>query len=116
MGAITLSGLEALLGPLVNIGEGDFPPIATPILHTDRGTVFVPHGHYVGRSAELRLLRGVGLAWAPCPEADGALLVFSGGNPAEPTDEAIAVTLSRAGIRALIASFDAIDRQLGEQD
>lgn len=108
-----ITALEVLLGPIVNL-DGDAPPMDTPILLSDRGTVFVPHSFYAGVSTELPLSRGTALAWAPFPEVDGTLLVFAGGNPAEPTDESIAVTVSRVGLRALIRDLQSIDRQLDE--
>lgn len=96
------------------VASGTVPPIATPILHTDYSTVFVPHGHYPGMAAELPLSQGLGLAWVPCAEVAGVLLVLWGGNPDDPTDEAIAVTLSRAGMRALIRDLTSIDQQMGD--
>lgn len=107
-----ISALEALLGPIVNREDDGCPPMQAPVLHTDDGTAFVPHAFDFARSVELPLARGVGLAWAPCPPIDGALLIMAGGNLAEPTDDAIAITLSRAGIRALIRSLQSIECQL----
>lgn len=108
-----IHALEVLLGPLVNL-PGDAQPLPAPVLLSDRGTVFAPHAFYAGVSAELPLSRGMALHWTPFPEIDGALLFFAGGNPAEPTDESIAVTVGRDGLRALIRDLQSIDRQLDE--
>lgn len=115
MGAASLSALEALLGPIVNRQDDTFPPMEATVLHTDAGTVFVPHAFYAGMAVELPLARGLALAWAPCPEVQGGLLVLSGGNPADPTDESIAVTLSLDGIHALADSLLSITRQLDDR-
>ncbi|EQB15737.1 hypothetical protein RLDS_10705 [Sphingobium lactosutens DS20] len=107
-----LSAFEALLGPIVNRDDQDFPPMSQPALLTDKGTVFAPHLFYPGITVELPVSRGTGLAWAPIPEISNVLLLLAGGNPAEPTDESIAVTLSHAGVKALIRDLQLIERQM----
>lgn len=112
MAGVSNDALKALLGPLVNRDDGTFPPLPHPVLLTDHATVYVPHPFYPGSVTELPLSRGTALAWAPFLDVDGALLVIGGGNPIQPTDEAIAVTLSRAGLDALIRDLKSIALQL----
>lgn len=112
MGARNQSLIAALLEPVVNSQDAVFRPMETVILHTDQGTVFVPNPYQPGRRQEMPLSRGVAIGWSPCPEIDGALIVMSGGNPLEPTEEAIAFTISRQGLKAIIGSLQSINRQL----
>lgn len=110
------SALEALLGWIANRQDDVFLPMQGTVLYSDNGTVFVPHAFEHGRSVELPLSRGVAVSWAPCPEVDGALFILAAGNLAQPSDEAIAITLSRDGVRALARSLQLIDAQMEAAD
>ena len=112
MGSPSQTVIEALLGPIFNREDAVFPPMETIVLHSDDGTVFVPHSFDPGRRQELFLSRGVGISWTPFPETGGALIVMAGGNPIEPSDEAIAFTLSPNGLKAMIRSLQSIDHQM----
>jgi hypothetical protein len=79
----------------------------------DRGEGFFPHGFFPELAVMMPICRGLGFGWTAAPEVGGILISIFGGNPDEPTDEALATTLSRDGLRALIAGLKSIDKQLG---
>ena len=87
-------------------------PFSSPIMVNDRGEGFFPHGFYPELAVMMPICRGLGFGWAAAPEVGGVLLSIFGGNPDEPTDEALAAALSREGLRALIAGLQSIDKQL----
>lgn len=90
-----------------------FPPAHDPLLVDESGKAWVPHAFRVGFAAHRSIARGLGVAWWPVQEIDGVVLAIAAGNPAEPTDEAVAATLTRAGLRMLIADLQSIEDQLG---
>lgn len=100
---------------LVNQHRDDCPPMEAIVLHTDSGTIFVPHAFYSGMAVELPLSRGLVLEWTPVPGTAEVLLVLSGGNLADPTDESIAVTLPLDGIRHLADDLQSIAGQLDDR-
>ena len=88
-----------------------FAPMASPILHLDDGTAWVPNAFVAGAYGNLPLCAGVAMGWQPVPEVDRIILVFQGGNAAAPTGESVAAALSRPGLRAMIRDLQSIDRQ-----
>lgn len=93
---------------------GPIAPFPGPVIINDWGEVFVPHAFFPRSVTSLPLCRGAALGWAPFPEVGGVLLAVFGGNPDAPSDESMAVALSRDGLRALIADLQSIDEQLEE--
>jgi len=67
--------------------------------------------HPLGGHARVALRDGLHLAWAPMLLQRRALLVLFAGAEA---DAGVATTLSREGLRRLIADIQSIDAQLGE--
>ncbi|HKY80850.1 MAG TPA: hypothetical protein VJM09_05190 [Sphingobium sp.] len=98
--------------PEVAAPAGPIAPFPDPLLLNDWGEVLVPHAFFPWSHTSLPLSRGLAMGWAPFAAVDGALIAFFGGNPDAPTDESIAVSLSRDGLRALIRDLQAIDQQL----
>lgn len=96
------------------IGAEPLAPMRDPVLVSDRGDAWMPHPFYRGMRTLLPLCEGIALAWAPCAPASGILLSLWGGNPDNPSDEAIACTISRNGLRALIRDLQSIDQQWGD--
>ncbi|OJY68674.1 MAG: hypothetical protein BGP16_05410 [Sphingobium sp. 66-54] len=95
--------------------DGDrLPPIPYPILIAENGNGWIPHAFNPGIHVCRPVVRGIGLAWTPAPEVGGLLLCIAGGNPRQPTDEAVATFISRKGLREIIADLQSIDAQLEE--
>ena len=74
----------------------------------------MPHPFADGWSATVLVCQGVSIGWAPWPTNHAILLSIWGGTPAtRPSEHNVTATLSRDGLRALIADLQAIDAQLG---
>lgn len=93
------------------IEEASCAPMASPILHLDDGTAWVPSAFVAGVYGNVPICAGLAMGWQPVREVGQIVLVFQGGNPAAPTDEIVAAALSRAGLRAMIRDLQSIDRQ-----
>lgn len=87
-------------------------PLAAPVLIDPDGCGWFPHAHVPGAYVSRDIAIGIGLAWAPVPELDKVLLVLHGGNPRNPSDDAIAAVLTRDGLRGMIADLSSIAAQL----
>jgi len=94
----------------------ELPPLSTPVLLDETGSAWIPHAWRAGCFTYTPICEGIGAAWTPVPEIGKVLLAFAGGNPFAPTDEAIAIVLSRDGLRELIADLRSIDRQWEARD
>ena len=94
--------------------QDPFPPMQSTVLHLDDGTVFVPHPFVHHVSSRVPLCEGLSVAWAPCTPAPQLLLSIWGGHPGSPTDESVTTTLTRTGLRRLIADLQSIDRQIDD--
>jgi hypothetical protein len=90
------------------------PPISAPVLLGSDGRGWIPHAHRPGMYVEREVAIGIGLAWTPVAEAGRVLLCLAGGNPRNPSDEALTVLVSRQGLREMIADLRSIDDQLGD--
>ena len=104
------------------------PPISEPVVITEDGRVRLPVpdaaeleaadvmivGNLFERkyvSAELHA--GMTLQWAPLAPVDGLLVEFRGGAPdGDECRDAVAVCLSREGLRRLICDLQAIESAL----
>lgn len=115
MGDFTIPKVEVANapGPIAPF-PGPIAPFPDPVVINDWGHVFVPHAFFPRSVISLPLCRGAALGWTPFPEVAGVLLAIFGGNPDALSDESMALTLSRDGLRALIADLQSIDDQLGE--
>lgn len=90
------------------------PPFTAPVVVTPAGNAIVPHPFADGVSATVLVCAGVSLGWAPWPTNDAILLSIWGGTPqTRPSEHNVTATLSRDGLRALIADLQAVDAQLG---
>lgn len=93
--------------------EGDpIAPFPMPILLDDAGSAWIPHGFRSGFFTLMQVCEGAGLGWAPIPEMNKALIAISGGNPFAPTEEAIALAMSRRGLRGLVQGLQSIELQM----
>lgn len=92
------------------------PPFTAPVVVTPAGNAIVPYPFADGVSATVLVCTGVSLGWVPWPTGDAILLSIWGGTPqTRPSEHNVTATLSRNGLRALIADLQAIDAQLGTQ-
>lgn len=87
-------------------------PFDVPILLDDQGCAWIPHGFRPGFFTLTQICEGASLGWAPIPEMNKALIAISGGNPFAPTEEAIALAMSRRGLRGLIEGLRSIEQQM----
>lgn len=94
------------------IPDDPIEPFSMPVLLDDRGCAWIPHGFRPGFCTLTHICEGAALGWAPIPEMNKALIAISGGNPFAPTDEAIALAMSRRGLRGLIQGLQSIERQM----
>ena len=90
-----------------------FAPIGVPVVVDGRGYAWlpVPGGQDV---VGWHLKPGLRVAWAPLPGNTGALLHMLAGivdDPAYETD-GLAITLTRDGLRRLIADLQSVEAQL----
>ncbi|MDX3908875.1 MAG: hypothetical protein QHC67_03555 [Sphingobium sp.] len=92
-----------------------FPPMPPPLLISCDGKGWFPDPFMPCAFRLTTICAGLAMGWAEAPELGGAVLNFVGGNENNPTDEAVAVTLTREGLRNLIRDLVSIDAQL-EQD
>lgn len=88
------------------------PPMEHAVIIDDAGRAWLPQpdDHAARRAVPLR--HGMQMAWLPFPQVGGALLSLWGGAPHKQGGEALAVAISRTGIRSLIADLQSIDEQL----
>lgn len=94
------------------IAADPIAPFAIPILLDDRDCAWIPDGFQAGIFHLMRVCEGAALGWAPVPELNKALVTIWGGNPFAPTGEAIALAMSRRGLRGLIAGLQSIEQQM----
>lgn len=87
-------------------------PFSIPILLDDDGRAWIPDGFRAGMFQLLPVCESAALGWAPVPEFNKALIAIWGGNRFAPTDEAIAIAMSRRGLRGLIDGLISIERQM----
>lgn len=108
-----------ILPPEHRVGADRPPlaPFALPLLVRNHGRAghygWVPDVWRHGCTRYVELCEGLALGWTPAPEIDRAVLVVMGGNPAAPSDDHVAATLSREVLRALIADLQSIEAQMG---
>ncbi|MCW2412038.1 MULTISPECIES: hypothetical protein [unclassified Sphingobium] len=95
-------------------GATPFPQAQDPLLIDERGFGWVPHAFRPGFCAYTPITRGVGIAWWPIQEIGGAIISAYGGNPAQPTDESVVFSITREGLRGLIADLQSIADQLDQ--
>ncbi|MEO7467384.1 MAG: hypothetical protein ABIV36_10245 [Sphingobium limneticum] len=95
------------------LGEEPLAPMASPIMHLDDGTAWVPNAFVAGAYGNVPICVGGAMGWQPVQEVEQIVLVFQGGNPTAPTGEIVAAALSRRGLRALVRDLQSIDRQWG---
>jgi len=88
------------------------PPMAPPLLISINGKSWFPDPFIPGAFRLSRISIGLAMGWADAPELGGVVLNFVGGNLEDPTDENVAVSLSREGLRNLIRDLVSIDAQL----
>lgn len=93
------------------LGRDMVEPFRSPIYLRDDGTAWVPDAFTAGAYRDQFICEGVAMGWVPIQELGKAILVFAGGNPLAPTDEAVAVALSPRGLRELIADLQSIEQQ-----
>lgn len=89
-------------------------PFSVPVLLDEDESAWVPDAFAAGMFRYLPVCEGAALGWAPIPELLRALVVLQGGNPAAPTDEQIAFTISPAGLRGLANDLRSIADQMEE--
>tara|TARA_R110000868_G_scaffold111222_5_gene300444 strand:- start:1348 stop:1716 length:369 start_codon:yes stop_codon:yes gene_type:complete len=87
-------------------------PMATPLIVTNHGYAWFPHPFVPGAMKETPICHGIGICWANTSELGGAVIHLVGGNDAAPTDEGLAIFISREGIRGLIRDLQSIDAQM----
>lgn len=87
-------------------------PFSIPILLDDRDCAWIPDGFRAGMFCQLPVCEGAALGWAPIPEMNKALVAIWGGNPFAPTSEALAIAISRRGLRGLIDGLKSIEAQM----
>jgi len=89
--------------------EAPRPPLPGPLIVRRDGMALMPQPD--GSHAWMPLRAGLELGWMPVPELGGIVLAIASATfPAE----RFATTLSRGGLRGLIADLQSIERQLGE--
>lgn len=88
-----------------------FSPMTEPLLIDGHGFALMPHAYVSGFHLRTFVAEGMGMTWTPL-SADRIILCLVGGNPAAPTNEALATSISRNGLRELIADLQSIDRQM----
>ncbi|PZU13787.1 MAG: hypothetical protein DI606_04255 [Sphingobium sp.] len=94
------------------IEDAPVEPFPFPILLDEAGFAWIPDGFRPGLFQHLPLCEGAALGWAPIPEFNKALIAIWGGNPFAPTGEALALLMSRRGLRGLIAGLQSIEAQM----
>ncbi|MEA3543206.1 MAG: hypothetical protein U9R77_13960 [Pseudomonadota bacterium] len=87
-------------------------PFPIPILLDDDGRAWIPDGFRAGMFQLLPVCEGAALGWAPVPELNKALIAIWGGNPFAPTGEALAIAMSRRGLRGMIDGLISIEQQM----
>lgn len=87
-------------------------PFSVPVLLDEDGSAWVPDAFAAGMFRYLPVCEGAALGWAPIPELRCALVLLQGGNPAAPTAEQIAFTISPAGLRGLADDLRSIADQM----
>lgn len=87
-------------------------PFSIPILLDENGCAWIPDGFRAGYFQLLPVCEGAALGWAPIPELNKALVAIWGGNPFAPTREALAIAISRRGLRGLIDGLKSIEAQM----
>lgn len=92
-----------------------FPPMARPVLVTDLGEAWVAHPFYRGVTTNVPLCEGLAVAWAPCTPLRQIILSIWGGHSENPSDESVTTTLTRPGLKRLIADLQSIADQLDAQ-
>lgn len=88
------------------------PPMEHAVFIDDAHRAWVPHPFLPDARRALPLRSGLAMGWTPFPEARGALVALWAGNQDSPSEQAIAVALSREGLKAFIADLQSVDRQL----
>lgn len=86
-------------------------PMQGPLLVDVLGRALLPHPAGGRRFVELR--QGLTLGWMPIPKQPAVLLSIA---DMDCRAEPLATTLTRAGLRGLIADLQSIDAQLEELD
>ncbi|MFD1103687.1 hypothetical protein [Sphingobium olei] len=104
--------MVASIDLLPPIAAEPIEPFSIPILLDDNGCAWIPDGFQAGCFRLLPVGEGASLGWAPIPEMNKALISIWGGNPFAPTGEAIAIAISRRGLRGIIAGLQSIDAQM----
>ncbi|NWK96540.1 hypothetical protein DM806_12890 [Sphingobium lactosutens] len=94
----------------IGMPPGDLLPL-DHVAITDHGTAWLPDAHRPGARRELQLCHGLGIAWAPAAEVGRVILYMIGGNPMQPTDEALAIDMPIGGLETYIADLQSILRQ-----
>lgn len=92
--------------------QDPFPPMRAPLIVTERGEAWVPHPFYPDLTINVPLCEGLAVAWAPCTPVHGIILSIWGGNPENPSDESVTATLTRPGLKRLIADLQSIADQM----
>lgn len=104
--------MAASIDLLPPIAAEPIEPFSIPILLDEAGCAWIPDGFRAGMFQLLPVGEGAALGWAPIPELNKALVAIQGGNPFAPTGEAIAIAISRRGLRGLIDGLQSIEAQM----
>lgn len=94
-------------------GRNAPPPFAEPIVVTANGNAWLPYPFRNDHKAFVQVNAGMHLGWSPMPEVSAVLLSIWGTEPSDAFGHHnVTATLTRPGLKALIADLQAIDAAL----